>query len=74
MDKKELREEIAKELFWTDWDDESGYAYANASNGYWENQDELLHGHYLKRADQILALADAYYEEKYKGYVKLAKD
>ncbi len=37
-----------------------------------EETDEEHHQYYLKLADQILALIEAYYKEK--GYVKLAKD
>jgi hypothetical protein len=63
MDKQELREKIAGELFWMDWDEESGYAYRQATNGYWEEQDEMLHKYYLRRVDQILSLIEPLIEE-----------
>ena len=53
---KMLREQMAEELFYEDWDAESGYAYANALNGYWGEQDELLKDHYHKRASKLINL------------------
>ena len=58
-----LREQMAEELFYEDWDAESGYAYANASNGYWGEQDEFLKDHYRKRAGIVLNLFRAEVEK-----------
>ena len=58
-----LREQMAEELFYEDWDAESGYAYANAPNGYWGEQDELLKDHYRKRAGIVTNLFRAEVEK-----------
>jgi len=51
-----LREQIGRELFWIDWDEESGYAYSRSTNGDWDEQDEYLHNHYISRAQSIFII------------------
>jgi len=58
-----FKEQVAEELFYEDWDAESGYAYANAPNGYWGEQDELLKDHYRKRAGIVTNLFRAEVEK-----------
>ncbi len=54
---EDLREQIAEELFFQDWDEENGFAMANATNGNWEDQkDEWFRDHYYKRSDSLISL------------------
>jgi len=55
-----LKEQVAEELFFQDWDEENGFAINNASNGCWEEQtDEWFRNHYYKRVGAILNLFKA---------------
>ena len=51
-----MKEKIAEYLHFHDWDCETGMAYNYGTSGDWGEQDEVVHKHYLKLADQILAL------------------
>ncbi len=67
-DDKELREEIARELHFHDWDCEVSMAYNYGTSGYYDEQDDYLKEFYLKQADQILSLS------RLDQYVLLADD
>jgi len=51
-----VREEIARDLHWHDWDCEVSMAYNYGDSGEWDEQDNVLHEYYFKQADKILAI------------------
>ena len=53
---KKVREKIARELHFLDWDKEVGMAYRHGDSGDWDEQDDYLHSHYFELADQILSI------------------
>lgn len=59
-----LREEMAQELHYHDWDCEVSMAYNYGTSGIWDEQDDVLKEYYLKQADQILSLILKHLEEK----------
>lgn len=52
----EVREKLARELHWHDWDCEVSMAYNYGTSGLWDEQDKVVHEFYFKQSDQILTL------------------